>query len=178
MARATLSGLIARLRSAVGDPAGASQTWTDDELQDFLDVNRQEVRHAQLRPETTWANGVAVYTDYYADCGNWEADVVLEDGMGTDLTPKTADLATGHWAFTEQEPPVYVTGKSFDLWAAVADVLEAWAARVALDFDFTADGSGFQRSQKREALLAVAAQYRRRARPRRAMLIREDLSKN
>jgi len=175
MARTTLATLITQLRLLVNDPAGESQVWSDAELQNFLDVNRVDVRHAALRPETTWAGGITTYTDYYADYGMWESDVVLEDGEGNDLTPLSSNLIVGHWEFDDQDPPIYVTGKIFDLWAAAADVLEAWAMKVALEFDFAADGGQFNRSQKREALLAVAAQCRIKARPGRAVLIRDDV---
>ncbi len=177
MARTTLADLITRLRKLVNDPAGASQSWSDDELQDFLDANRLDVRHAALRPEPAWTGGTVTYTDYFADYGEWESDVTLEDSNGDDLTPSASNLVAGHWTFADgQDPNVYVTGKTFDLWAAAADVLEAWAAKVALEFDFDADGSGYKRSQKREALLAVAAQYRRKARPRKAPMVRDDVN--
>lgn len=175
MARTTLADLITRLRTLVNDPAGASQSWSDDELQDFLDANRLDVRHAALRPETTWDSGVATYTDYYADYGEWESDVVLEDGDGDDLSPTSSNLVVGHWTFSDQDPGVYITGKTFDLYAASADVLESWAAKVALLFDFEADGGKYRRSQQREAFWAVAAQYRRKSRPRKAVLIRDDV---
>lgn len=176
MARASMADLITRLRRLINDPAGVNQTWTDDELQDFLDAHRLDVRHARLRPEPTWTGSGVTYTDYYADYGDWESDVVLEDASGNDLTPATSDLLTGHWTFTDQDPPVYITGKTYDLYAAAAAVLEAWAARVALEFDFTADGASFRRSQKREALLALAAEYRRRARANRAVMVRSDVA--
>ncbi len=177
MARTTLNDLITRLRTLVGDPAGTDQTWSDDELQDFLDANRLDVRHATLRPETTWSDGTVTYTDYYADYGHWESGVVLEDSEGDDLTPASSNLVVGHWTFADQDPNVYITGKTFDLYAAAADVLEAWAAKVALEFSFSADGSTFNRVQKRESLLSVAAQYRRKARPTRATMVRDDVGK-
>lgn len=176
MARTTMATLITRLRSLINDPAGESQIWSDDELQDFLDANRFDVRHLALRPESTWTPGVVTYTDYYADYGEWESDVVLEDGEGNNLSPKSSNLVKGHWTFEEQDPPVYVTGKTFDLWAVAADVLEAWAAKVALLFDFEADGGQYRQSQQREAFLAVAAQYRRKSRPGKAILIRDDVN--
>jgi len=170
-----MADLITQLRCLVNDPAGASQTWSDDELQDFLDARRIDVRNARLRPETTWADGDVTYTDYYADYGNWESDVVLEDAEGDDLTPASSDLLTGHWTFSDQDPPVYATGKVYDLYAAAADVLEAWAAKVALEFDFQADGASFKRSQKREALLQLAKQYRIKSWPALAVQVRGDV---
>ncbi|NOZ27968.1 MAG: hypothetical protein GXP39_07950 [Chloroflexi bacterium] len=174
MARTTMADLITRLRRLIND-SGTSQTWTDDELQDFLDARRLDVRRARLRPETTWAAGTVTYTDYYADYGDWESDAVLEDADGDDLTPSSSDWLTGHWTFADQDPPVFITGKSYDLYAAAADVLEAWAAKVALEFDFDADGGRFRRSQKREALLELAKRYRRRSRPQVAVMVRNDV---
>lgn len=173
--RTTLSDLITRLRKLLGDPAGVSQTWADDELQDFLDSNRLDVCHAALRPGRARTSGTATYTDYYADYGEWESDVLLEDGGGDALTPTASDLVAGRWTFADRGSAVYITGKTFDLWATAADVLEAWAARVALEFDFDADGGKYKRSQKREALLSVAARYRRQARPRKATMVRDDV---
>lgn len=174
-ARTTLAGLITRLRRLVNDP-GAAQTWDDDELQDWLDANRLDVRRAVLRPETTWVSGTVTYTDYYADYGDWESDVVLQDAEGNELTPVTSELVTGRWTFTEQRPPVYITGKTYDLYGAAAEVLEAWAARSALLFDFEADGASYKRSQAGQALERLAERYRGQARPRRVVMRRDDVA--
>jgi hypothetical protein len=175
MARPSMADLITRLRRLIYDPPGPAQTWTDDELQDFLDARRWEVRHARLRPESTWESGTVTYTDYYADVGDWESDALLEDAGGNNLLPASSNFLVGYWTFPNQPPPVFITGKTYDLAAAAADVLEAWAARVSLEFDFSADGASFRRSQKREALLALANQYRMRMRPQVSIMVREDL---
>jgi hypothetical protein len=58
-------------------------------------------------------------------------------------TPSTADYTTGRWTFNDSQMGVYLTGWAYDLYAASADLLEAWAAKVSVEFDFTADGSSF-----------------------------------
>ena len=175
MARTTMAALIDRVRRMIHDPAGADETWTDDELQDWLDAHREDVVQRQLGYAETIADGAVVVLDYAAKDGNWESDAALADSAGTALTPDTADYLVGRWTFAaHQAPPVYVSGRSYDVYAAAADALEARAAQVALAFDFTADGATYHRSQQGEALLRLARQYRGQARVRVARMVRTD----
>jgi len=175
-ARASLASLITRVRSLIDD-SGTTKTFTDDEVQAVLDGWRTDVRYLELRPaETRTASGVE-YRDYYAPVGDWESDVVLYDGAYAALTPKTSDYQTGHWTFEASTgPPVYLVGKTFDVYAAAADLLEAWAAKVKTAYDFTADGASFSRSQQVTALLQLAGEYRRRQRSVTALQVRGDVA--
>lgn len=167
MARASLADLITRLRLLVNDPAGGTQAFTDDQLEDVLDARRADVRHLELDAAETRDPGAGVtYLDYHARVGDWESDAVLEDATGAALVPATSDYLVGHWTFAaSQTPPVYLTGKTFDLYAAAADLLEMWAAKLALSgFDFSADGATYHLSQRQAALERQAALYRTRAR--------------
>jgi hypothetical protein len=167
MARASMAGLITRLRRLIADPAGAGQVWTDDELQDALDARRQDARYLELAPaETIQPGGAVAYLDYYAPCGDWEDDEKLYHGSTwVELSPTSQDLIVGKWSFSaHQNPPVYLVGKAYDLYAAAANVLEAHAAKLKLKYDFASNGQQFQRSQQVSHLLSLAAQYRRRAR--------------
>lgn len=172
--RASMADLISRVRLLVADPAGASQVFDDQTVQNALDRHQIVVRYAELRAEPTFG-AAGLYQDYYAGMGDWEADEVLYDAAYIALTPSAADRLTGHWTFEAgQLPPVYIVGKSYDVYAAAADLLEAWAAKEKLSFDFNADGQAFQRSQKARALLSLAAQYRRQQRPVSVTLVRGD----
>lgn len=73
-------------------------------------------------------------------------------------------------------PPVYLVGKTFDVYAAAADLLESWAAKVKTAYDFTADGASFSRSQQVAALLSLAGDYRRRQRSLTALQVRGDIA--
>jgi hypothetical protein len=173
-----MADLISRLRLLIGDPAGGSQVFADQELQDALDLRRDDVRYlAPAAAETIAPGGTVQYLDYYADRAPWEADEALVDGNWATLTPASADRVVGRWTFAASTPPpVYVTGKVYDLYAAAADVLEAWAATVKLDFTFTTDGQQFTRAQKFNQIAALAADYRRRSRPQAVRQVRSDLS--
>jgi hypothetical protein len=176
MARTTMAALIDRVRRMIHDPAGTDETWTDDELQDWLDAHREDVVQRQLGYAETIAGGAVVVLEYAAKDGHWERDAVLADSSGAALTPDTADYLVGRWAFAaHQAPPVFVTGKSFDVYAAAADALEASAAMMAVEYDFSAEGRSFQRSQQGAALLALARQYRGRSRARVVRMVRDDV---
>ncbi len=176
-----MSALITRVRRLVNDPAGASAVWTDDELQDWLDAHREEVIDEALGYSWQRVAGVDVVLVYVAEQGDWEGDVVLTDASGNTLTADDVNLVAGRWTFdAHQQPPVYLTGRSYDVYAAAADALEARAAQVALAFDFSADGASYQRSQQGEALLRLAQQYRRSSRSQSrlqtATLVRDDIN--
>ena len=175
-ARPSLASLISRVRTLIDDNA-STKTFTDDEVQAALDNWRTDVRYLVLTPaETRTASGVE-YRDYYAPVGDWESDVALYDGTYAVVTPATSDYQTGHWTFTNSTgPPVYLVGKTFDVYATAADLLESWAAKVKLAFDFTADGASFSRSQQVAALLQLAADYRRRQRSVTALQVRGDVA--
>lgn len=179
MAREAMADLLARLRRMVGDPAGESAAWTDDELQDWLDARRQDVRGAELMPdETVGPGGVVRVLDYYArgGRGDWEADAELRDAGGGVLAPAEADCLVGHWRFdTHTPPPVLLTGRTYDLCAAAADVLEAWAARTKQEYDFGAADQRLARSQQTAAMRGLAQGYRARQRPVVGRVVRGDV---
>lgn len=168
-----MADLITRLRVLVGDPAGASEAFSDDALQDALDERRTDVVEAQLRYRPSFDETTLVtFHDFFAPWRNWEDSVVLRGPTGAVLTPDTSDLVAGHWTFTAgQASPVWITGSSFDLFGAAAAVCETWAATTAREFDVIFAGQEFFRSQKRKALIEVANAYWRRSvgiRPRPA----------
>ena len=140
---------------------------SDQAIQDALDAHRVSVRYAPLRPTPTLTQGALYnYTDYYSDVGFWEADGVLSWVNFATVTPATSDWLTGHWTFDlpapGQYPPVYLTGKYYDIHYAIYDVLQQVMASLALStYTFTADGSTFQRGQIMTNLQALADQHLR-----------------
>ncbi len=176
-ARASMAALITAVRGLIGDTSTTAPVLTDDQVQAALDAWREEVRYQELTPaETIQPGGAVVTLDYYADMGNWETDAKLFDAQYNVLTPATSDYVVGHWTFTtDTPPPVRISGKTYDLYAAAADLLAQWAAIEKLSFDFSADGASYQLSQKVAALLSLAQQYHQRQRPHCARQVRSDL---
>ncbi len=163
--RATMGDLIARVRLLVNDPAGTSAVFTDQEIQDALDAHRRDVRYLPLAEAPTYgAGGTVSYLEYFAGRSNWEADAVVQDGDYTTLTPASVDYTGGIVTFaTNQDPPLTMTGKTYDLYAAAADIVTAWQAKVARDYDFSAQGQTFHRSQMLRSLGELAQTLRNAA---------------
>ena len=160
-----MATLITRMRVVIADPAGASQAFSDDDIQHAFDERRTDVFEAQLAPSPTTVVGPVVsYLDYFAPRAPWEDDLVLKDGKNAVITPSVSDNLVGHWTFaTNQVPPIFITGKFYDLYGSAATLLDEWVAKVALEFDFASDNQTFDRTGKREGLSLLAATYRRRA---------------
>lgn len=194
--RTTMADLIALVRKMIYDPSSQS-LFADQDYQDRLDASRDDVRYEGLAIAPSIVNtpstnnqASTIFADYYSSYQWWEADVVIQ-GQGSTgapwivLTPTTSDYIVGHWTFEPnvftagtipgQLPPLFATGKVYDPYAAAADILEFWAAMLASSYDVTADGQTLRRSQMMAAKLTLAAQYRRRAKPKRAKMTRSDV---
>jgi hypothetical protein len=184
--RTTMADLIARTRLLIGDPnppaTGQTLFFQDQDVQDALDLRRVWVRNAVLRPAPTLVqDGVINYTDYFADMGNWEADTQLQQADFTILSDMTAsDYLTGHWTWDitapGKIPPIFITGKYYDIYGSAADLLEKWAAAWARAYNVTVDGQALQRAQAAQALLAQANVYRRQQLAQVIPLTRSDLN--
>ncbi|MFZ0324732.1 MAG: hypothetical protein WAN48_11445 [Actinomycetes bacterium] len=173
--RSSMTALVNRLRLLVGDPAGLTETFSFEQIQDALDAHRVEVLQLPLTPRPSIVNGITSYREFYAPRGMWEADEVLVDSNYLTIAPSTSDRLVGHWTLaTSKTPPVYITGKVYDLYGAAVDVLEQWAARFKAEFDFATDSQTFARSQKSLQVEALAATYRRRARPPAIRFVSSD----
>jgi len=173
MSRGSMADLITRLRFMIGDPwiAGTppTSTFTDNQLQDALDHHRTDVIQDRLIGRLTFTTSGAEWLDYQARWGFWEDDVLIADSTWAEVTPDTADLLTGHWTFTASEiPPLFITGKAYDLYGAAVEILEAWQGIVRTAGEivsFSEDGQSFTRAAKGTGIAALAEEYRRKALP-------------
>lgn len=176
--RPTCAALITRLRALIGDriTPDALPTWSDAELQDALDNRRERVDLERLSPVPSYADGSQVYLSFQAIYGDWEEDAILYDSSQTVVTPSANDYQGGRWTF-ESEPhwPVYLSGSTFCLYGAAADVLEMWTA-LKPDFDFKSKDREFKRSQVTAQRAQAAELYKRKARPRSVTMVRTDVN--
>jgi hypothetical protein len=155
----------------------ASETFSDQEIQNVLDDSRQDISNAALQPYVSFSGGTPVYLDYYHTLGSWEDNVVLKQYLTVLVTPSASEPIAGHWAFAATTlPPVYITGSTHDIYRAAADLLERWAARWVLNYDFSSDGQSFHRSQAATALQNLARTYRKKQRSGSLAMVRDDIS--
>ncbi len=176
MARSTMANLILRMRDLINDAPGASQVWTDDQIQGVMDASRQDIGNAVLTAFPTYSGSTIQYLDYYSDWTDWEDDVVLKQYLTQTVTPSASENIVGHWTFaTNKFPPVYISGKTYDVYRSAADLLERWAAKWVLSYGFSSDGQSFQRQQAAHMLQTLAKTYRMKQRPRMITATRSDL---
>lgn len=196
--RATMTDLISLTRLLIADPAGASQQFNDQQLQDRLDEARDDVRYEQLEIAPSIVNATStsnvaqtIFADYYSAYGYWEADVVLQGYLSGAywkvLTPVSQELMLdqAHFVFENsiftagtapgQLPPVFATGKVYDVYSAAAVLLQMWAATLANAYDFSSDSQSFKRSQLLPMKLKMAAEYRCSAKPKIGTMNRTDV---
>jgi hypothetical protein len=193
-----MADLIAKARQLIGDPANASQQFDDTTIQSYLDANRMDLRYEPLLIGPSIVNNAntdsqadTIFADFYSRYGYFESDVVLQANQSNKawvvVTPVAMELLIDQARFQfetdvfasgtapGQLPPVFLTGKSFDCYACSADLLEMWAATLTCNYDFSVDGRSFHRSQMLTAKLTLAQQYRKRARPKVAKMVRSDV---
>lgn len=182
--RDSMAELIDRVRLLIGDvvTAGAAPVFSQKQIQDALDRERLDYILGDLHElagRYSIVGGAYRWTDYLdpLSYGDWEADATLYNGGFSLITPASSDYLTGHWTFTDQPPPVFVVGKTFDVYAAAKNLHLALIAQQARSgaFDFTADGATFRRSQTIEQLRAQVADFESQMRVGTATLRRSDV---
>ncbi len=174
--RSTMAAIIARVRLLINDPAGGTTVFQDQDIQDVLDQTRLDMRYYALAHAPTYTGSTINYLDYFAGMTDWEDDLTLWQWRINQQTPATSENIVGHWTFTTTVlPPLYLNGKTYDVYRCAADMLERWAAMKALNFDFSADGQSFHRSQAFAALEKLAQSYRMKQRAHVIGTTRSDL---
>lgn len=198
--RSAMSDLIAKVRLMIADPAGTNQHFLDQDVQDYLDASREDIRYEPLTIAPSIVNNSytnntpqTIFADYYSKYGWWSSDVVLQ-GIDTNnqpwkvITPLASELLLdmAHWQFEldvyntgtsvpGQLPPIFATGFIFDVYGAAADLLEIWGASLAGAYDITVDGQSLRRSQLMTAKFALAEKYRMKAKPKLSKMVRGDV---
>lgn len=161
--RTSMAALISRVRLLINDllPVGSGQIFADQDVQDVLDESRVDVFNLALKPKETYSGATILYLTHLAPYGNWEADFVLKQYLTIPVTASSAEVIPGVFTFAASTfPPVYLSGKTYDCYRAAADLLERWAAKWTLSYDFVSDAQSFKRSQASSMLQKLAATYR------------------
>lgn len=190
-ARTGLTNLISDLRSMTNAGsadytiAGAAY-WTDDQLQVILDNNRTEVVRDELSHiEEYNSGGTLITTRYYSRYGNLESTTggtavfYLQNSAGSIVgtASYTPDYRRGEIIFAADTAgsAYYLTGRSYDLNAAAADVWERKAAQSAGGaFSWSTDNMSVNKTALRKEMLEMGRYYRQLAGPKVTELRRGD----
>jgi hypothetical protein len=177
MSRTSMAALIARVRDLINDPAGVSEVWTDDQIQNVMDESRLDIVNQEMTPKITYNAGQALFLNYYTAIGNWEDDYVIKQYLYNTVSPNTLEPIAGHFAFNSTTlPPLYITGKQHDIYRSAADLLERWAAKSLQQFAFSSDSQSFQPQQVVDNISKLVRLYRSKQQPRTISMTRSDLN--
>jgi hypothetical protein len=179
--RSTMADLIERVRQYIGDE-GAEQ-YTDQRIQDALDMPGRhfDQSYLALSEQGTILSGGSVRFYDFRGGSDWEGAATFYDGGYNVITPDTYDWARGHWHFAGSVTPPYgptrpvlISGATYDLHAAAADLLEQWAGSVKTSVDFNDANNQWKLSQQYDHLMALAQHHRGQEAPTTIRMWRSD----
>lgn len=174
-----MADLIAEVRnlsaaSTAEYSIGAIAYWTDDQIQGVLDANRKDIVDEALYGQVEYDNtGQPVYHEYRSQY-RWLEETVggtaifyLRDSAGPRVgtADYTVDYRSGRVSLIPNTMGTvyYMTGRTYDVYAAAASIWRTKAAHVAQRFDFSADGASFKASQLRSQYLDMANELDKKA---------------
>ena len=164
MARTGMTALIEELR-ALTEAGTAEYTigttvhWSDNALQDMLDLYRADHIHSPLYPyPIVVSGGTLQYFDYRTQIPYFEATgggtsvFYIQDGTGATVGTSlwSMDCRRGYITFTSDTlgSTLFFTGRSFDINAAAGAVWQRKAAHYApTSFNFSTDNHSISREQ-------------------------------
>ena len=174
-ARTSMASLITNLRGLTS--AGSAEytvnavsMWTDEQLQTVLDRHVTYVKDQQLRPEETLESGGSVaYYDYQSpyrffettDAGTSRFIIKDETYATVGTAAYSVDYPRGRINFGTSTAGLtrYLTGFSYDMNAAAADVWSQKASHYVTAYDVSTDNHSLKRSQIIQGCLTMAREY-------------------
>ena len=176
MARTGMTALIEELRGLAEAgtaeyTVGATLYWSDNALQDVLDLNRRDIVFAPLAAfPRIISGGTLQYYEYRSAYNFLEATTggtaifYIQDSTGATAGTAlwNADYRRGVVTFVSdvQGTAFYLTGRSYDLNGAAAAIWRKKAAHYApTSFNFSTDNHSINREQVYEHCKEMASQF-------------------
>lgn len=194
--RQSMLAIIEAVRDLIGDPVTGNELLSAQQIQDKLDENRQTIRYELLSPAPVISNddktnpAQMIWLEYFSQYRYWEPDEVVQDAYFVQLTPVEFEPLVGRWVFSYaitpgvlppksespgQVPPVWATGKVYDLNAAGYKCCRLMLAALArTTYNFSADGRSLNRQGIIQNIKDVMAECGRNIKPRTIPLVRGD----
>ena len=193
MARAGMTDIITKLRTqasafSTGDLINGVQYWTDDQLEDVLDVFSQDLNDVQLVALSQVVNGVTTYKVYYLpettprdiEGSATAGAFTVVDSTGITVTGYTFDLARRRFDFTDNQNGNVrmLRARAFDVNAATAEVWLRKAGLRADLIDWKAGTYNLKEDQEYQHCLQMYAKWAGKATFKRIQLNRVDYNAN
>ncbi len=160
--RPSMSYLITFVRDLLNDPAGAAQKYTDQQIQDRLDLNRLDLYMSDLvEQDTLTSSGAIEWHDFYARLPFWETDYLIQKLTGATATADVAEPLIGKFHYNaHQAQPLVITGKIYNVYRVAATMMTMWIAEIRAQIQtWTADGTTVQRIGQVKNMESLANKY-------------------
>lgn len=160
--RSSMGYIITFVRELINDPAGASQKFSDQQIQDRLDLNRLDLYGDILKAANTLdTDGTIDWKDFYARLPFWETDFQVQKINGTVSAPTTSEPLIGKFSYTTaQTEPRVITGKVYNVYGVASTLLTMWVAELRTQISmWSADGTTIQRIGQVKDAQSLAAKY-------------------
>ena len=140
-------------------------------IETALDRNRDDIYRAPMLPVEEYEGGSVVWRTHVSGYANLEGGTVefmVRDATGNLISPSlySADYARGMVTFAANTGGTvyYLTGHTYDLDGAAADIWQDKMSRAAKFFDYSGDGHNIGKSKVFAQAQAMAAYYGARRR--------------
>lgn len=180
--RSGLTDYVSQFRSYVQESGTA--IFSDDRIQQILDSNSEYFTQNQLFSHPQHLNGSVVYYDYSIDKVWLEGTATTSNKIfnlnGSVVTNYTSDFVNGRFIFdvNTRGTAYYMTGRSFNFFAAVSQGWKEKAAYYATQFDFKVEGRDYKKSQVIQQCKEMANLYSSQASVVQHNLDRGDMTGN
>lgn len=160
--RSTMSYIITFVRDLIQDDAGANQQFTDQQIQDRLDLNRLDLYVDELKEaDTINSAGQIIWLDWFARFPFWETDYLIQEINGVTSTPDVAEPLIGKFHYNvNQVHPLIISGKVYNVYGVASSLLTSWTATIRSQISsWTADGTTVQRTGQIKNMTDLANKY-------------------
>jgi hypothetical protein len=164
---------------------GTATYWADDNVQTVLDRHKTTVIDEELAMTETYSNsGTVEYKNFYSAFGNYEettggtAIFLIKDSVGSSIATSqyTVDYANGVVTFTSDQAGSsrYLTGYSYDIYAAAADAWRMKAGVYGEAVNFSTDNMRVDRGSLIKNCFEMADYYLSQAQTKTLSTNRSD----
>lgn len=160
--RTSMEYIIEFVRTLIHDTDNTNYQFTDQEIQDRLDMHRLDLYQDCLRPaDTLSATGYIEWYDFFSRYGFWEEDYLVQTSSGPEAVPDSVELLVGKFHYNDPRTDVLViTGKVYNVYGVAAKLLATWIASVKGQIQsWTADGTTIQRINQVNAMNSLVETY-------------------
>lgn len=162
--RPTMAYIIQFVRELLNDVDSSNYQFTDQQIQDRLDLQRLDLYRSPLHQvDTLNTSGYIEWHDFFCRYGFLETDYVIQLTSGPVVTPDVTEPLIGkfHWIANQATPPRVLTGKVYNVYGVGATLMDMWVADIRSQISsWTADGTTVQRTGQIKSMQSLADKYR------------------